>query len=359
MKHLVLIILCLWVIQHASGQSENKSFTLREEWRVMEKDRYVKYSGQKRNAVHFTLTKSEGGSTLVIFDRSEFSVFINGKLMTRSRDTVRWKTDSLLSRHQGNIFISVYQNQPVYSLQTLLERPVQSSMFENSTRQADFFRDFVILASFILIALLAVLFRINPRLTFDYLNVVKLFSVQERDDAIVAGRIGSSVNLFFFGFISFLFSLILIIIFYLAPDRIPLAGNFIFYSTLQSFLVWLVLSVLVFILLVTKLMLITTFALLFSLRSAVRFQFFSFIRLLFVTSMLMGGLALLYFIFRSYSSALYYNLLVLCSVFVLVGTLFLFLKLLTRTAFPIFHLFSYLCATEIIPLMILGKVVLF
>ncbi|MDZ7648568.1 MAG: hypothetical protein U5K54_16030 [Cytophagales bacterium] len=61
MKHLVSIILCLWVIQHASGQSENKS--LREEWRVMEKDRYVKYSGQKRNAVHFTLTKSEGGST--------------------------------------------------------------------------------------------------------------------------------------------------------------------------------------------------------------------------------------------------------------------------------------------------------
>lgn len=359
MRGLFLFVTFLWVIPLASAQSTTQSYNLREQWRVLEKDKYVKYSGQKRNIIHFSLAKSDGGSNLIIFDRSEFSVFINGKLIKRSLDTIRWKTDSLLSRHQGNIFISIYQNQPVYSLQTLLERPVQPSTFVNPVRQTDFFKDFVILASFILIALLAALFRINPRLTFDYLNVVKLFSVQERDDAIVAGRIGSSVNLFFFGFISFLFGLILIIIFHLASDRIPLAANFIFHSTQQGFLLWILLSILVFIILVMKLILITGFALLFSLRSAVRFQFFSFIRLLFVTSILMGSMALLYFVFRTYSSALFYNLLILCIVFVLLGTVFLFLKLLTRTSFPIFHLFSYLCATEIIPLMILGKVVLF
>lgn len=343
----------------SSAQALLKSNDLREQWHVLEKDKYVEYAGQKRKAIHFSLTRADGGSNLTIFDQREFSVFINGKLMARSLDTIRWKTDSLLSRYQGNIFISIYQDQPIYSLQTRLERPVQSSSFENPIRKTDYFKDFVILASFILLALLAVLFRINPRLTFDYLNVIKLFSAQERDDAIVAGRIGSSVNLFFFGFISFLLGLILIVIFNLAADRIPLAGNFIFYSTQQGFLLWILLSVLVFIILILKLILITGFALLFNLRGIARFQFFNFIRILFITSLLMGGLALLYFVFHLHSSALFYNLLVICFIFVLAGTVFLFLKLLTRTSFPIFHLFSYLCATEIILLMILGKVVLF
>jgi hypothetical protein len=241
----------------------------------------------------------------------------------------------------------------------LLLLPVSKSDLDNPVREGILFKDFVILASFMLITFMIVLFRVNPRLTLDYLNVVKLFSFQERDEAIVAGRIGSSVNLFFFALVSFLLSLLLMIIFYVAPDRIRLAGDFVFQSTPRAFFIWLLLSTIIFLLLISKLVLIASFSLLFNLKSTVRFQFFNFIRLLFVTAIVMGVMAVIYFIFHSQNPALFYNLLILGSFFVITGTVFLFLKLLARTAFPVFHLFSYLCATEIIPLMILGKVILF
>ena len=93
MRGLFLFVTFLWVIPLASAQSTTQSYNLREQWRVLEKDKYVKYSGQKRNIIHFSLAKSDGGSNLIIFDRSEFSVFINGKLIKRSLDTIRWKTD--------------------------------------------------------------------------------------------------------------------------------------------------------------------------------------------------------------------------------------------------------------------------
>lgn len=335
------------------------TYDLRADWKIQEKETFVKYSGQKSNAIYFALDKKSLGSKLIIYDRLEFSVFINGKLIARKQDSLKLPVDSLWARHQGNLFVSIYQKQPVFSLQTLLLLPVSKSDLDNPVREGIFFKDFVILASFMLITFMIVLFRVNPRLTLDYLNVVKLFSFQERDEAIVAGRIGSSVNLFFFALVSFLLSLLLMIIFYVAPDRIRLAGDFVFQSTPRAFFIWLLLSTIIFLLLISKLVLIASFSLLFNLKSTVRFQFFNFIRLLFVTAIVMGVVAVIYFIFHSQNPALFYNLLILGSFFVITGTVFLFLKLLARTAFPVFHLFSYLCATEIIPLMILGKVILF
>jgi len=334
-------------------------YNLRQDWKVQEKNSMVQYAGQKRSTIHFALEKKAVGGKLVFYDRSEYSVFINGKLMARKQDSLTLKVDSLWSRHQGKLFFSIHQNKPVYSLQTLLLMPVAKSTFDNPLRAGSFFKDFVILASFILLAALVILFRVNSRLTLDYLNVVKLFSIQERDEAIVAGRIGSSVNLFFFGLISFLLGLLLLIIFHTAADRVRLAGEFVFQSTSQIFLTWLLLSSLIFIILIIKLILIVSFSLLFGLRDTVRFQFFNFIRLLFVTTILMGGVALVYFIVQTQRSGYYYHLLTVGCVLVIIGTLLLFMKLLARTSFPVFHLFSYLCATEVIPLMILGKVILF
>lgn len=358
MKQFLFLIIGYFLAISGYCQSQ-ATYDLQAEWTVQENEAIVKYTGQRNNAVYFTLDKKSLGSKLLIFDRTEYSVFINGKLIARKRDSLQLQVDSLWAQYRGSLFISVYQKQPIYSLKTLLLLPINKSDSDNPVREGNFFKDFVILSSLILMALMVILLRVNPRLTFDYLNIVKLFSFQERDEAIVAGRIGSSINLFFFALISFLLSLLLIIIFYVAPDRIRMAAEFVPHSTLHAFLSWVILSCIIFLVLIAKLVLIASFSLLFNLKSTVRFQFFNFIRLLFVTSLAIGLIAVIYFIFHSQNPTLFYNLLLVGSLFVVAGTIFLFLKLLARTAFPVFHLFSYLCATEIIPLMILGKVILF
>ncbi len=332
---------------------------LRPDWQVQRQEKLEKYTGQKSRTIYFTLSRKSLGSSLMIQDRYPFSLFINGKLSGRYKDNLTLRVDSLWVLYQGKLFIAVHQERPIYSLQTLLVSKTSQADFDNPPRSGNFFSDFVIIASLLLLVALIGLLRVNTGLTLDYLNVIKLFSLQDRDESTVASRIGASINLFFFALIGFFLGLILLIIFNIAPDQVRFAGNFIFNSTPQAFLYWVLLSAIILALLVTKLVLIASFSLLFGLRDSVRFQFFNFVRLLFVTAGLMACIATVYFIFHLQGPNLFYSLLTTGSLFIVIGILFLFLKLLARTSFPVFHLFSYLCATEIIPLVILGRILLF
>lgn len=359
MKQSLTLFIIILLALPAISQSKTL-INLKSTWQVQEHEKFVKYTGQKTKTIHFSLDKKSLGNNLVIYDRLPFTVFINGKLCAQDRDSLTFRVDSLWSRYQGNLFFSIHQKEPIYSLQSSLVSSIaHSSDTTNWPRIGNSFSDFVVIASMLLFASLVFLFRVNAKLTLDYLNVIKLFSLQDRDESTVASRIGSSINLFFFALISFFIGLILIIIFKTAPDRMRLAGNFTFDTTAQAFFVWILLSLLTFAFLITKLVLIASFSLLFNVRDTVRFQFFNFIRMLFVAVSLMACIALVYFIFQAQSPNLFYNLLLVGGIFILIGTLFLFMKLLARTSFPIFHLFSYLCASEIIPIVIIGRVLLF
>lgn len=332
---------------------------LHPDWQVQHQEKFEKYTGQKSKTIYFALDRKSLGGSLVIQDQEPFSLFINGKLSGRYTEKINLRVDSLWTLYQGKLFIGIHQEQPIYSLQTFLLSQTNQPDYDNLLRGGNFFSDFVIIASLILLVALVGLLRVNASLTLDYLNVMKLFSLQDRDESTVASRIGASINLFFFALIGFFLALLLLIIFNIAPDRVPLAGNFIFSSTPQAFLYWIILSAIILVLLIAKLVLIASFSLLFGLRDSVRFQFFNFVRLLFVTAGLMASIAIVYFIFDLQNPNLFYGLLTIGGFFIAIGILFLFLKLLARTSLPVFHLFSYLCATEIIPLMVLGSVLLF
>lgn len=355
MKYFTFLLLFASLTAWTQTVSE---YDAKQDWRVFTDDGWVKYQNHQSKAIHFTIGNKFLAGTLVIIDKRPYSVFMDGKLIANGKDTLRMRMDTL-NTYAGDRLISIYQDQPIYALKTIVLIPqLQPDAFENPIRAKNFFSDFVIIASFLLLGFIVMLYRINPRLTFDYLNIIKLLSIQERDESIVAGRIGSSVNLLFFGFISFLLALLFLIIFRMAPEQSWLAGEFIFDSTEGVFLYWFFISITIFGMLMTKLMLIVSFSLLFRMRDMVRFQFFNFIRLLFIVSTTLCVLAVIYFIFQTHQPGPYHFLLILAMGFIGIGTLFLYLKLLARTALPVFHLFSYLCATEIIPLLILGKWIL-
>lgn len=353
----ILIALLLLAALGVKAQSRLE-YDVRQDWMVYENG-WRKYSHQSTRTVHFVLGEKARGGSLIIHDRKEFAVFLDRKLIARTQDSLTLKLDSLFARYPGPGMFSIYQRNPIYSLRAVLSKPgAQAYEDINPIRPGHYFSDFVILASFLLMIFLVSLFRINPRLTWDYLNVIKLFSIQERDETIVAGRIGSSVNLLFFGLISFLLGLMVMIIFNKAHDYLRWAGEFNYHNTIQAFMVWLLISGIIFLSLMTKLALIASFSWLFNLRDTVRFQFFNFIRLLIIVCILLCFLAIVYFIVQTQNPYPYYFLLLLASIFVGLGTVSLFLKLLARTQLPVFHLFSYLCATEIIPLLILGYSIL-
>lgn len=79
---------------------------------------------------------------------------------------------------------------------------------------------------------------------------------------------------------------------------------------------------------------------------------------MYASSAIMGLVMLGYFVLEIEKPDFFYFLLAAYCAFMMLSTLFLYFKLMTRTSSSVFHLFSYLCGSEIISMMILIKVLL-
>lgn len=347
------------VALQASAQPREVKTDLRADWKVWHEGKYIDCDGQRVNAIHFPLSDKLAGKTLVIISDAEFGLFVNGKILFRKSGELRVSLDSVRSIYKENALLSIYCGNHLKSLQTFLLHQELSPDRNNALRPASYFADFLVIALIILFIFFVVLFRSNTSLTLDYLNITKVFSIQSREDAITTGRIGSSANLLFFVFISLISGLMLMLIDYLGSPVVALPIPFEFPTLGLALLAWLVISLLIFLLLMLKLVLIWIMSSLFAFRDTVRFQYFNFVRSLYVAMVLIGLSGVIYFIGQFHNASFFYFLLWGGCFVMIISTAFLYLKLLSRTGVSLFHLFSYLCGSEIIPLVILIKVLLF
>jgi len=353
------VLLILFFLSAGSGWSQSAEIIkdLRNSWKVSEGDRLVDYQGQNVHTIHLLVTDQLNRGIISIKAPGEFTLFINGQLQLRAKSEFRLNVDSLRATHAGKPILSIFQNSNVKTIQTdfIVKASLENERF---TREPTDFNDFVILSALLLFGFFVILFRSNTRLTTDYLNLAKIFSIQEREEAIVTGRIGSSVNILFFVFISLLCGLLLMIIFHWGPPVLHFSSKVSIRSTADAFIGWLLFSIIIFSVLITKLLLIWLMSALFGFKGVVRFQFFNFIRSLYVASVLMGVALLGYFMLEIEKADFFYFLLASAGGFMILSAFFLYFKLMSRTSSSVFHLFSYLCGSEIIPLMVLIKVLL-
>ncbi len=353
----IIFILSILIAFNGWSQPSQIKKDLRNNWKISEGDHLEDYHGQAVNAIHLNIIDQFKGGIIAIKAPGEFSVFVNGRLQIRTRSELRLNVDSLLRENSGILLLSIFQNRNVKTIQTDLIVDV-SLEHENFVRQSSHFTDFIILSALLLFGFFVILFRSNTRLTVDYLNLIKIFSFQEREEVIVTGRIGSSVNLLFFLFISLLCGLLLTTIFYWGQPLLHFSGSETIQSTTEAFLWWLFISFIIFVFLIGKLLLIWSMNTLFGFKNVVRFQFFNFIRSLYVASAIMAVVLIVYFLLDFKSPDFFYFLLASACGFMILSVFFLYFKLMPRTSSSVFHLFSYLCGSEIIPLMILVKLLL-
>jgi Domain of unknown function (DUF4271) len=357
MRVTVVLILFFLSAGGAGSQPTEIRKDLSAHWKVLEGDRMEDYQGQAVHTIHLFVTDQFKGGILSIKAPGEFTLFINGQLQLRAHSEYKLNVDSLLAMRAGTPLLSIFQKGNVTSIQTDLISHAQLEN-ENLTRESTHFNDFVILSSLLLFGFFVILFRSNTRLTVDYLNLEKLFSIQEREEALVTGRIGSSINILFFVFISLLCGVLLMVIFRWDPPELYLSHKGSIHSSASAFAQWLVVSLAIFIFLILKLLLIWIMGTLFDYKGVVRFQFFNFIRSLYIASALMGFVLLGYFMLEIKNPDFFYFLLASACGFMILSAFILYFKLMTRTSSSFFHLFFYLCGSEIIPLMILIKVLL-
>jgi len=335
---------------------------LRNDWQYIESGRYQTLTNQKAKAIYFNIDASRyKGYFISIEDENPFTVFIDNKLIAgKERGQCLLNLDSLSRLYSSSMVFGIYQRKGIEKLRTTIQAPISMEQpFSNVLREQGYFLNFSILAALFLFAYFIALLNANPKLTLDYFNIAKIFSVQEREDDLLNSRVTASVNLLFYLFGSLFTALILLIIFHFGESLIPVARYFKIHSLAEGFFQWIKLSTLISALLFFKLLLIYFISFVFHLKDTPSVHFFNYMRVLLLIFTLVAMGCTFYFMIHGQRPAFYLGLLWMSVIIFILGDLMIYFKLLVKASFSGFHLFSYLCITEIIPLVILIRILLY
>lgn len=361
MIRLLFFLIIIFFTPGCFGQENSPRF-ITPEWLIYENGEYVPANDNSPdgNTAYIKVKPSEfGGGHLSIRSGRSFFLFINGKLSGEYRGINNFRMDSLNTAYSGEqLLIAVHQkNINNRELKILIQIPGSTiSEIVTQQRPATFVRDFVVFAGLVIIILFLVITQLNPKLASDYFSVAKIFSVREADDAQSSARLTSSNNFQFYISCSLLLSFYILIIAYNLPDQYALPLHFLAGSFWAIMWQWIKLSLIVMAIFLGKIVVVFTLTRLFGMKGLARVHFFNWVRLMMLVIGAATIILFVYYITRGQSETFFVVFLSLI-VATLTGWIFLvFLKLNGKTEHSMFHLFSYICATEIIPLLITIKV---
>lgn len=336
---------------------------LAAEWLVFQNGQYVPYHSrevQVRN-IYFPIEANKyPDSFLQVSSPEPLTLFINGQLVAKTARLLILSIDSLAKTFHSTILqINIYQEDlHPGGLRTSIQMKGEpsSDYDEHLSMQFSSFRDFAIVGMLILMIMLIIIIQINPKLTSDYFSITKIFSMREGEDGQSSSRITSSINILFYAYCSLMLGYFLMIIFHYAPSYYTSALSFQANTFWVAIVQWLELSLIVLTLCFVKIAIVYSLSFVFGMPEVGGIHFFNWVRLLLGVFGILTVVLFLYFISHGQQEIFYVTILRIMS-WVLAGWMILIIfKLYRQAGHSMFHLFSYICATELIPFLITIKV---
>jgi len=354
-KALFLFFLTLVISSQAQELKLKKDF--HKNWLIYQENGYKPFDENKEDnkTIYFWLEASKfSGDSLLIESTEPFALFVNTQLMYASETKIIVSIDSLQSLFSSpEMLIGIHQKKIVEGgLTTGILSQTKSSSSDLLPIAFSSFRDFAVTGMLILLVMLVVIIQLNPKLAKDYFSVTKIFSLREGDDKQVYSRITSSTSILFYCLCSLIIGYYLVIIFHFIPTQYSLAALFYSDSFLSALVQWLQLSLIVLGFFFLKMLIVFAATFLFGYSDLRGIHFFNWVRLLLVIFGTLTIILFTYFISHGHRAGFLASLFVFVA-WILIGWIILiFLKLMTRNSRSMFHLFSYLCATELIPFLL-------
>lgn len=358
MKWIWLIGLCLPIIV-TQGQSNIRD--LKSDWQYFDGKSYQPVTGSTPSTIHFELVPAKHqDDTLVIRSFDPVSVYIDHKII--ATDTRVELTIEKISRLGSGkpVLVSIFQRNPENNgLQTYLKmkpEPVDKALLK---RPAQFFIDFSVIAMLLITSLFITIIRLHPKLANDYYAISRIFAMRDKEDTQLLMRIGNSTNVLIYVLTALLLAYFFIVIIYKAPEEIALAAVYKLDSFWGMMWRWALLTLLILGIFLVKIIIVYAMSLVFGFRQSAGVQYFNWIRIQLVS---LTGIALILF---TYTVILGNSQTMFSFLYQLIGWLMgfwiilFFIKMTFRNEHSAFHLFSYICATEVIPFMILVHVCYF
>jgi hypothetical protein len=304
---------------------------------------------QKYSTVYFTLRADRyHGDYLVVESQKPVHMFIEGRLYFPGLRSLRLKSDSLrVLAGKDYFWIALHQRGGIgkdlsVRIESLTEFEIPDADTGIHSIVQDGYRDFLLMAIAIIVLICAWLFRINRLLVAGYFNPRSFFTWNENDDHPMYNRALHTANILMFLLALFILAVLL---------TVPQGGTTTFRDLWRQ-------SVLhVFqagIFMIAKAMAVIVFSAFFNIRHLRAFHYIGFIRfVVWICSALLVVQIMRIFVFTSHpvniGTTWILSLLAIWGVQV-TG------KLYHHTRFKWIHLFSYLCATEIAPLLLVTAV---
>ena len=305
--------------------------------------RLVSLAGREPAVLQFEMVASDSGRFLVMECEEPFAVFREGMLLISSVRKARWRTDSLGTIYGMPLQLSVVRQKRA-PISVKFEVPVQEDPQDPGLRARARWKEFAVLGGAVVILYLILLMTSSIRNMRDYLNFSRAFSTGTREDRPSDAGLTATSGLLIYGFF------ILVVSYTLTLYLSPAVGNIKFSDVLIS---WLGRLLLIAIFLAGKLVMVSFFSFLYRIPEAATLQ---------VTGMIRSGIFLCLLLLVILIPVLMLDqegetrLNILTWVWVLVQTIHtitLYLRLRSATGARPFHLFSYLCISELIPLVYL------
>jgi predicted cupin superfamily sugar epimerase len=360
----LILFFCYALTSVSSAQGLSVSKDFEKDWMVFQNGGYKPFLEKKGKvtSIYFFVetNKYPDSAWLRISSPKPIALFLNGQLVKKSNSTINLNVDSLRRTLQSTLLqVMIYQD-VIHEgglKTTLLSRTEEMSASMQFVPSPFFyFRDFAIVGMLFLMVMLIVIIQLNPKLAADYFSVTKIFSMREGEDSQAYSRITSSINILFYAYSSLMLGYYLMIVFHFLSSHYTVALAFEANTFWEAIVKWLELSLLVLGLFFLKIVLINGLSFIFGMSEIGGIHFFNWVRLLLGVFGVLTIVLFLYFITHGYREGFYDFLLGMVS-WVLVGwTILIILKLYRQMDHSIFHLFSYICATELIPFLITIKV---
>jgi hypothetical protein len=363
-RHLILIFCGLLTYTVSFGQEQFiVKKDLGDQWHYFRNDSYAPIpESELKNlkSIHFNVDASQYPEQhLLIKSARPFFVFVNGKLCQKFVGHLTLSLDSVSAANgTSSLTLTLFQEKiNPQDLQTMIisyrDHDQQPNDFH---KPRSYFKDFTIVAGLILIVFFVVLLKLHPKLAADYFSITRILSLREVEDNQPNARFVISANVVFYAFSSLLLGLCLIVLLHHLPEGYLLPLTFKAMTFGGVLLQWIRLSAIILLLLFGKILLIFSLSNLFGMRGIAGIHFFNWIRLTLIISGSFSMILFVYYISRGYDTQVYVIMLSVIIAALVGWIVIVFLKLNNRTEHSMFHLFSYICATEVIPLLITIKV---
>lgn len=359
---IITAFLLSWILfSGVWAQPSAKVIDLKPQWQQYDANRkaYVPFDLAVANEALYFLVDGNRyrEQQLVIESLHECNVFVNTQLFFTGR-SLQVKVDSLVTTFRSPLLtVAIVKPQVGVGLYTSVH-PLSPENKDSAvaTLRAAPLRNFAVVGVLILLTMLVVLIRLNPKLASDYFSVTRVFSNRESNDIQVQSRISNSTNILFYIFCSLLIGFCLLLVFNFVSSYYPVALTFIAEDFSSVFFNWIKVSSMVLVVFFAKILLIYGLSTVFNVQGVTGMYFFNWIRVLLLTTGAVAMVLFVYFI-RFGNNELFFRTLFEILPWVLGAWIVLIaLKLRQKLNASLFHLFSYICATELIPFLITIKV---